>query len=325
MDQNPHEPPVPRVAGHLPPAGESVDSPRATPSAAGAPAVGNEPPATSFVTTPHSFSLSWRQIALVFWLLLSGLAIVRLVSSFIRGFRMIQGSSRVDDAGLLQAASRALSRLGLAATRTSHFSALALSFGLVLGPQPILLVPARVFPTAEKAIDWVAVFCHELAHWRRLDHLASLAGEVLVCVLPWNPLAWWARTRLGQLAELACDDWVLACGSQGTDYAASLLELVPQRGASPALAAVSSRSGLVGRMKHILDERRSSPTIGRGWALLALAFTLLASSALALAQAGSASSREQKTENAVSSPANEPAPNGACGDETHCPCHGSGP
>ena len=83
-------------------------------------------------------------------------------------------------------------------TRTSQRT---LPVGLVLGWQPILLVPARVHEE-DSAIDWVAVFCHELAHWRRLDHLASLAGEILVCVLPWNPLAWWAKTRLSQLAEV---------------------------------------------------------------------------------------------------------------------------
>ena len=57
-------------------------------------------------------------------------------------------------------------------------------------------------------------------------------------------------------------------------------------------------------MKHILEERHSSPTIGRGWGLLALAFTLLLSSALALAQAGSAPSRDQKTDKEVISPSN---------------------
>ena len=67
-----------------------------------------------------------------------------------------------------------------------------------------MLLPDRV-NTEDSAIDWVAIFCHELAHWRRLDHVASLAGELLVSVLPWNPLAWWARTRLSQFAELACD------------------------------------------------------------------------------------------------------------------------
>ena len=126
--------------------------------------------------------------------------------------------------------------------------------------------------------------------WRRLDHIASLAGELLVCVLPWNPLAWWSRSRLGQFAELACDDWVLASGSVGTDYAASLLELLPQRATALALAAVSSRGGLVDRVRHILEERRSNPRIGRGWAVLTGVVMILAVSAIALAQARPAAS-----------------------------------
>lgn len=245
---------------------------------------------------------SWRRILLAFWVLLSGLAIVRFVASSVRGFRLVRGSVSAADPSLNLAISRALTRVGLAARpelRTSQ--EVRCPSVWCWGRQPLLLVPARV-RDEDRGIDWVAIFCHELAHWRRLDHIASLAGELLVCVLPWNPLAWWARTRLAQLAELACDDWVLACGSEGTEYVASLLELVPRRGPALALAALSSRGGLVGRVRHILDERRSSPTVGKGWALLAFTFTLLVSSALALAQARSASSRAQNTQNAVSSP-----------------------
>ncbi len=247
---------------------------------------------------------SWRQIMVACWVLLSGLAIVRLVASFVRGLGLVMGSHAPQDSDLSLAISRAVTRLGLAVRpelRTTPWVRCPSVW--CWSRQPILLVPARA-SEAVSTIDWVAVFCHELAHWRRRDHFASLAGEILVCVLPWNPLAWWARARLAQLAELACDDWVLACGSEGTDYAASLLELVPQRGHALALAAVSSRCGLAGRMKHILGDRRSSPTIGTGWAVLALACTLLASSALALAQAGSAPAGDPKAQNAVTSPPN---------------------
>ena len=245
---------------------------------------------------------SWQQMMLAFWVLLSGFGLIRLFASFVKGFCLVRGSVFAEKPELIAATSIAMARLGLAARpelRTSPWVRCPSVW--CWGRQPILLVPARAHEEGN-AVDWVAIFCHELAHWRRLDHVASLAGELLICVLPWNPLAWWARTRLAQLAELACDDWVLACGSEGMDYAASLLELAPQRGPALALAAVSSRGGLVGRVRHILDERRSSPTVGRGWGLLALAFTLLATSAVALAQARSASSRDRTTENAVSSP-----------------------
>ncbi len=246
---------------------------------------------------------AWQQIMLIFWAVLSGLAISRFLASLVRGLRLVRSAATARDLGLDRVISQAISRLGLAVRpelRTTQSVRCPSVWSW--GQQPILLVPARL-QEQDKAIDWVAIFCHELAHWRR-DHLASLAAELLVCMLPWNPLAWWARARLAQLAELACDDWVLACGSEGTDYAASLLELVPQRGHALALAAVSSQSGLAGRMQHILGDRRSSPTIGTGWALLALACTMLASSALALAQAGSAPAGEPKARNAVTSPPN---------------------
>ena len=72
----------------------------------------------------------------------------------------------------------------------------------------------------------------------------------------------------GPACGVACDDWVLASGMAGTDYAASLLELLPQRGTSPALAAVSSQSGLIGRVQHILRDHHVSPAIGKSFASL---------------------------------------------------------
>jgi len=235
---------------------------------------------------------SWRQIMLGFWVLLSGLAISRFVVSFVEGFRLVRGSVAAENPGLSTAISRAVTRLGLASRPELRSSPWVRCPSVwCWGRQPILLVPARV-SKEDDAIDWVAIFCHELAHWRRLDHLATLASELLVCVLPWNPLAWWAKARLSQIAELACDDWVLACGSEGTDYAASLLELVPQRGPALALTAVSSRGGLVDRVRHILDERRSSPRIGKGWAFMTGVSMTLAAFAISLAQTRPVSSAQ---------------------------------
>ena len=103
--------------------------------------------------------------------------------------------------------------------------------------------------------------------------------------MPWHPLAWLARHRLNQLSELACDDWALAAGVAAEDYAESLLGLVPQRRPALALSAVSSRNGLIGRIRHILDERRIVPAVGRRWAFASAAVVALAASAVALAQA----------------------------------------
>ncbi len=234
----------------------------------------------SIITVP-----SWRQILLGCWMVLSGLVFMRFVASFARGVCLVRRSARAAGSGLDLAIALAVTRLGLVVRPELRSSPQVRCPSVwCWGRRPLLLVPASA-NTNDAAIDWVAVFCHELAHWRRLDHVATLAGELLVCVLPWNPLAWWSKTRLGQFAELACDDWVLASGSEGTDYAASLLELLPQRGPALTLAAVSGRGGLVDRLRHILEERRSSPRIGRGWAVLTGAGMILAVSAIALAQA----------------------------------------
>ena len=107
-----------------------------------------------------SFSISWKDTALGSWFLLSGLAIVRLLVCFIKGLRMVRNSVPVDDAMLLQAASR---RWAAGADRRAVlWSSPALRCPSVWCwvRRPILLVPAEP-ANSEKKIDWVAVFCHE--------------------------------------------------------------------------------------------------------------------------------------------------------------------
>jgi beta-lactamase regulating signal transducer with metallopeptidase domain len=297
--------PVRPASIHIPPGTQSGGAARISPATAEA--------AQAAVDSPPRFlPFSWQQTILGGWIILSILASLRLVCSIVRGFRTVRTAAQVEDAPMLQALAQAARRLGLSTEPSLRLSPhLRCPSVWCWGRQPILLVPAGI-PETQKGVDWVAVFCHELAHWRRSDHMAVLASQVLGCLVPWNPLAWWAMGRLGQLAELACDDWVLASGLPETEYAASLLELLPQRMGSPILAAVSSRSGLAGRMKHILGERRSSPTIGRGWSLSVLASTSLFVSVLALAQSGSASPRLEPTSLsplASDSPRDEPVGN----------------
>ncbi len=162
-------------------------------------------------------------------------------------------------------------------------------------------------PTGAASLDWVGVFCHELAHWARRDHWSGLLAEVLVCALPWHPLTWWAKRRLGHLSELACDDWAIAAGKEPVSYAETLLELLPRRRALSALAAVSRRSGLAGRIRHLLTLNGPvEPRPGWGWscAVSLAAVGLVAMIALAQARAGRARAEEiKKVGGASQSPA----------------------
>jgi HEAT repeat protein/beta-lactamase regulating signal transducer with metallopeptidase domain len=127
--------------------------------------------------------------------------------------------------------------------------------------------PAIVMPAA--AADWSddrrrVVVLHELAHVKRRDCLTQALAQI-VCAAYWfNPIVWFAARRLRVERERACDDFVLAAGEKGPDYAAHLLEIAQtmrHRGA-PALAglAMARPTQLEGRLLAILDPaiRRSS-------------------------------------------------------------------
>jgi protocatechuate 3,4-dioxygenase beta subunit len=148
----------------------------------------------------------------------------------------------------------------------------------------VVLVPAGA--AAQRRVDWDAVFTHELAHLRRRDHRGLLVSNLLVIALPWQPLAWWCRRQIARLADLACDDWVLAAGHARADYAGALLAFVPARGRAWAQAAVSNGGTLRERIRRILESRRAAPLVGRGWGWAAGALALLVALALACAQPG---------------------------------------
>ena len=147
----------------------------------------------------------------------------------------------------------------------------------------MILVPPSFCQKADPAA-WMAVFCHELAHWKRCDHVASLLAHALTCLLPWQPLAWWAGRRQEQLAELACDEWVVASGHLPENYAEVLLDLTAGPSATLALAVIGSRAGLAARVRHLLALRTAEPRLGVGWLAGLTALTLSSVSVVALAQ-----------------------------------------
>ncbi|MFH1743363.1 MAG: M56 family metallopeptidase, partial [bacterium] len=152
------------------------------------------------------------------------------------------------------------------------------------GRRPTLLVP-QLEDHASVSRDWKGVLIHELAHWTRRDHLAQLLGEVVACLVPWNPFAWFARRRLSLLSEQSCDDWALTGGSSVETYAESLLAFLPQWKPAFALATVTNRSNLQQRLRHILTNTRNAPNLGRWWSYGASVAAICVVAVIALAQA----------------------------------------
>lgn len=121
--------------------------------------------------------------------------------------------------------------------------------------RPVLLLP-------REAIDWPdsrlrLVLMHELAHMQRGDYLSQLLGQLMRAAHWFNPLAWWSLRKLRSEAEQACDDTVLAAGTDAADYAEQLVSITATaRGGygAPAPALGMGRAArLQLRVQAILD------------------------------------------------------------------------
>jgi beta-lactamase regulating signal transducer with metallopeptidase domain len=123
--------------------------------------------------------------------------------------------------------------------------------------------PAIVIPAVSDT--WTgdrrrAVVLHELAHVARHDCLTQTLAAA-VCAIYWfHPAAWWVARRLRIERELACDDRVIAAGTEAREYAGHLLEIAYSFGnhRAPALAVgMARRHHIEGRLLAALDAARN--------------------------------------------------------------------
>jgi beta-lactamase regulating signal transducer with metallopeptidase domain len=246
------------------------------------PAVEQHVPAAT--VTAEKTEIPWRLIAAWAWIAASLILAVRLLVTFVRGTGLLRRATPLDQASLQEAARVAKRNLGI------NQEVNVLSSDSICSPiiwcwakRPALLVPQDAVQ-ADDQIHWVSVLCHELAHYKRRDHLSGLLAELAVCILPWNPLLWWAKSRLVWLSEQACDDWVVASGESGADYARSLLDLVPQGQLALVPTVAASKKELKTRVSRLLQDRCGNPRSGGWWAVLVTVIAACVALGTALAQ-----------------------------------------
>ena len=221
------------------------------------------------------------------WSIVSALLIGRLLAGVVAGRRILHSAARCDEPAVHAALAAARDRLGMNPVRVEVFQSSDVRCPMIWcwAARPQLLLPidaARDWSAA----TWTPVLCHELAHWKRRDHWAALIAEVVCSLLPWQVLAWWAKRRLENASEQACDDWTVAVGHSAVDYAETLLGLVAQADPPLALAALRRRSGLAGRIQHILTQGMPHPRLGRLWAVAVLLFAVISIGVAAVCQRG---------------------------------------
>ncbi|MFZ2148619.1 MAG: M56 family metallopeptidase [Sedimentisphaerales bacterium] len=221
----------------------------------------------SAVAGSESAKFPWRSVMLYVWIAASLILAIRLLITFVLGARLLGRAMPLNCEKIEQALHLAKSKLGID-KNVSLYSSQSVRSPVIWCwmRRPVLLVPSAV-GRFDNGIDWTGVLCHELAHWKRRDHISGLLAELVVCILPWHPLVWWAKSWLVRLSEQACDDWVVATGQPCTDYAESLLDLTPGGQMAFVPAVVRSRKGLAGRVRRILQDKCSNPRTGAVWAL----------------------------------------------------------
>ena len=251
------------------------------------------PPKTEPESKPEPVKLLWtggiaKRIPLVvagLWFCASLVLAIRLVLSLFSGRRIARGAQAETSLRLLESLCDAAGALGLRSPPLLRVSRqIRCPMIWCWETRPVVLLPTSA--AEQPQILWRSVFCHELAHLVRRDQWLALWAELLIIIVPWQPLAWRARRRLAFLREQACDDWVLSVGGEATDYAESLLQLVPQGSPVHALAAVSSRESLKRRLEHVLAGVRITPKVGRRWIVAASLFALAAIASVSFAQQG---------------------------------------
>lgn len=131
-----------------------------------------------------------------------------------------------------------------------------------------------------------AVILHELAHFRRGDHLVRLFEAVCLAVFWWHPGVWIARRELQNAEEECCDAWVVSVTSgSGRRYAEALMQAVEfvSRTTSPSpvapgASAIGGASLLKRRVEFIMNghNRTRLSWTGRiavlGFAVILLSF-----------------------------------------------------
>lgn len=103
--------------------------------------------------------------------------------------------------------------------------------------------------------EQTTLLAHDLAHYRRGDHLVRWAEALILGIFWWHPVVWWARSRLRQAEESCCDAWVLwAFPEDAKRYAHTLLTAVEfLSGIRCPLPAVASGMGHFGSLRRRLE------------------------------------------------------------------------
>jgi len=187
------------------------------------------------------------------WVLGTATIAARWTIRWRRLARLRREATRIEDGREWLILRRLERRLGTCSPIPMAGSTETIEPGLFGIARPVLLWP-RTMSDALDDDQIEAVFAHELCHARRRDNLMSGLHMVVEAVFWFCPVTWWIGTRLLHERERACDEWVVARGSEPGVYAESILRTCRFCVESPlACAAGVTGADLRGRIERIIS------------------------------------------------------------------------
>jgi beta-lactamase regulating signal transducer with metallopeptidase domain len=182
----------------------------------------------------------------------------------------------------LRAALADASPLSIDAPMPVKSSTALLEPGLVGIWRPVLILPQGIV-THLSPLELRAVLVHEYCHLRRRDNLLA-AVHMLVEALFWfHPLIWWLGIRLILERENACDEAVLASGTDPQTYAQGILKVCQFYLHAPLdCASGISGSDLKKRIRAIMERKFAFPLSAAKKGFLAACATIAIATPLGL-------------------------------------------
>lgn len=151
-----------------------------------------------------------------------------------------------------------------------------------LGSRSVLVLPEKLI--AELSSEELrTILMHELVHLRRGDGWVRLIEIVTSCVFWWHPVLPWARRRIHEAAEEACDAWETSVLPTSTEaYASAMLKTVDFLADESSVTRMPLATGmgdvhsLVKRMQKISRANTPATLSWRRWAaVITIAVCLL--------------------------------------------------
>ena len=199
---------------------------------------------------------SWTTLAAIYAAVLVTVVLHLCVQHW-KARRLMRRAVVVTDASWLDLLDECAARLGARPARLLRSGDHGVPAAVGIG-RGTILIPASAdeWPVDRRR----AVLLHEMAHVARRDCLTQWLAS-LACAVYWcHPAVWWVAARLRVERELACDDRVIAAGTDARAYAGHLLDIAytfGRRQATGLAVSMARTRHLEGRMLAALDDRRN--------------------------------------------------------------------